>query len=457
LEKQFPEVVTAQPALMAHHCIESALSEKAVDYWLKAGQQAAARSAVTEAVSQLRKGLDLLASLPDGDWRRQRELDLLLVLRPALMASRGYSATDVGETIARARALAEQLGRSDDVIPLLHAPWAYHLIRGELRLALPLAEQMEQIGQAQNDVAALFLGRSKNGTTQYFFGHLVAAHTLLEQSQELSDPAHRAAYTVLTGTDQHVMLPIYLAGTLRSQGFLDQAKARMNEALVDARRLGHAHTLAQVLTRACDFSSPHEAQRYAEEAVALSIEHCFPHWLGAAKANLGWALTGIGRPLEGIALMTKGLSMLRAVGGMLILPQILTSLADAHGRLGEPVEGLNCLTEAAQIIESTDLRIAEADVYRVRGDLLNSTGDSAAAEQSYRQSLAIAQRQDAKLFELRAATSLARLWRDQGKRDEARNLLAPVYGWFTEGFNTLDLKEAKALLEQFVSLSEVRK
>jgi class 3 adenylate cyclase/tetratricopeptide (TPR) repeat protein len=429
LEKQFPEVVTAQPALMAHHCIESALSEKAVDYWLKAGQQAAARSAVTEAVSQLRKGLDLLSSLPDGDWRRQRELDLLLVLRPALMASRGYSAPDVGETIARARALAEQLGRSDDVIPLLHAQWAYHLIRGELRLALPLAEQMEQIGQAQNDVAALFLGRSKNGTTQYFFGHLVAAHTLLEQSQELSDPAHRAAYTVLTGTDQHVMLPIYLAGTLRSQGFLDQSKARMNEALVNARRLGHAHTLAQVLTRACDFSSPHEAQRYAEEAVALSIEHGFPHWLGAAKANLGWALTGIGRPL----------------------PQILTSLADAHGRLGEPVEGLNCLTEAAQIIESTDLRIAEADVYRVRGDLLNSTGDWAAAEQSYRQSLAIAQRQNAKLFELRAATSLARLWRDQGKRAEARDLLTPIYRWFTEGFDTSVLKEAKALLEQFVS------
>jgi predicted ATPase len=219
LEDQFPEIVVAQPQLIAQHYVEGGLNEKAVSYWLKAGQQAVARSTVTEGVSQLRKGLELLASLPDDDWRRQRELDLLLVLRPALMASRGYSAPDVGETITRARALAEQLGRSDDVVPLLHAQWAYHLIRGELRLALPLAEQLEQIGQAQNDVAALFLGRSKNANMRFLLGQLVAARTLLEQAQELSDPAHRAAYTVLTGTDQHVLLPVYLASTLSFTGF----------------------------------------------------------------------------------------------------------------------------------------------------------------------------------------------------------------------------------------------
>jgi class 3 adenylate cyclase/tetratricopeptide (TPR) repeat protein len=451
LENQFPEVVTAQPALMAHHCTEADLCDKAVDYWLKAGQHAVARSAVTEAVSQLQKGLDLLTNVPDGDWRQQRELDLLLVLRPALMASRGYSAPDVGETITRARALAEQLGRSDDVVPLLHAQWAYHLIRGELRLALPLAEQLEQIGQAQNDVAALFLGRSKNANTRFCLGELVASRALLEQAQELSDPAHHPAYTVLTGTDQHLLLPVYLASTLNLLGFLDQARVRMNEALADARRLGHAHTLAQVLTRACDFSSPHEAQRCAEEAVALSIEHGFPYWLALANARLGRALTGLGRAQEGVVLMSKALSMLHATGGVIDRPWILPVLAETYARLGQPVEGLNCLAEATQIVQSTDLRAPEADIYRVRGDLLNSTGDWAAAEQSYRQALAIAQRQSAKLFELHAATGLARLWRDQGKREEARELLAPVYSWFTEGFDSLDLKEAKALLEQFVS------
>jgi class 3 adenylate cyclase/tetratricopeptide (TPR) repeat protein len=452
LEKQFPEVVTAQPALLAQHSTEAGLSEKAVDYWLKAGQHAVARSAVTEGVSQLQKGLDVLANVADGDWRRQRELDLLLVLRPALMASRGYSAPDVGEIIARARAHAEQLGRSDDVVPLLHAQWAYHVIRGELRLALPLAEQLEQIGQVRNDVAALFLGRSKNGFMRFLLGQLVAARTLLEQSQELSDPANSTAYIMRTGTDQNVMLPVYLSYVLIPLGFLDQARARMNEALAEARRLGHAHTLAQVLTAACrEFSTPYETQRYAEEAMALSIEHGFPFWLAIANARLGWALTLLGRAQEGVALMTKGVSMCRATGNALNMTWILTLLAEAHARLGQSVEGLNCLTEAAQIIESTDLRIMENDVYRVQGDLLNSTGDWAAAEQSYRQALTISQRQGAKFFELRAAMSMARLWRDQGRRDQARDLLAPVYGWFTEGFDTIDLKEAKALLDELVA------
>jgi predicted ATPase len=140
--------------------------------------------------------------------------------------------------------------------------------------------------------------------------------------------------------------------------------------------------------------------------------------------------------------------MSRATGAVIHTPSMLVSLAEAHARLGEPIEGQNCLAEATQIIESTDQRIVEADVYRVRGDLLNATGDQAAAEQSYRQALAVAQRQSAKLFELRAATSLARLWRDQGKRIEARDLLALIYDWFTEGLDTPVLQEAKALLDQ---------
>jgi tetratricopeptide (TPR) repeat protein len=233
-------------------------------------------------------------------------------------------------------------------------------------------------------------------------------------------------------------------------GFIDQARARVNEALLEARRLGHAHTLAQVLNRACEFSSPHEAQRYAEEAMALSIEHGFPYWLAVANVNRGRALTALGQTQEGVALVTQGLLMLRAAGHVLQMSGIL-DLAKAHARLGQPVEGLNCLAEAAQIIESTNHRVREAEVYRVRGDLLNATGDLVGAEQCYHQALAIAQRQSAKLFELRAATSLARLWRDQGKRAEARDLLVPIYGWFTEGFDTPVLKEAKALLEQFVS------
>ena len=150
-------------------------------------------------------------------------------------------------------------------------------------------------------------------------------------------------------------------------------------------------------------------------------------------------------------MITKGLSMYRATGAVLQTPWILTGLAEAHARLGQPIEGLNCLAEAAQIVECTDQRFEEADVYRLRGDLLSATGDQAAAEQSYHQAVAVAQRQSAKLFELRAATGLARLWRDQGKRTEAHDLLAPVFNWFTEGLDTPVLKEAKALLDELAS------
>jgi tetratricopeptide (TPR) repeat protein len=193
----------------------------------------------------------------------------------------------------------------------------------------------------------------------------------------------------------------------------------MNEALSEARRLGHAHTLAQVLNSACrPISTLREAQRYAEEAMALSIEHGFQHWLALANANLGWVLTILGRAQEGVALLKKGLSIDGATGAVLDRPWMLTGLAEAHARLGQSVEGLNCLTEAVQIIESTDLRIMENDLYRVRGDLLNSTGDWAAAEQSYPQALTIAQRQGAKFFELRAAMSMARLLARSGQARE---------------------------------------
>jgi predicted ATPase len=197
--------------------------------------------------------------------------------------------------------------------------------------------------------------------------------------------------------------------------------------------------------------SPQQAQRYAEETVAISHENGFAYWLGWGTINWGASLTAVGQVQEGLTLLTKGLSILRPTGAVISTPMILARLAVAYAKLGQPSEGLKRLAEAAQIIETTDERYNEAELCRVRGDLLNATGDRTGAEQSYYQALVVAQRQSAKPFELRTATSLAHLWRDQGKQDEARDLLAPVYGWFTEGFDTLDLKDAKALLEELSS------
>jgi len=452
LERQFPEIVETQPERMARHCAEAGLAEKAIGYWLKTGQRAVARSAMTEAVAQLQKGLDLLDSLPDSPWRRQHELDLRLSLRPALFATKGYSAPDVGQTIARARTLAEQLDRSDDIVPLLHAQWAFHLIRAEIRLALPPAEQLETIGQAHDDAAALFLGRSKKGMIHFTLGEFVAARDLIEQSRGVIDPARRAVLTTLTGSDQFALIPKYLALTLTFLGYLDQARKLMEEALSEVRRLEHAHTLAQMLEASSwvelNTGSPYEARRYAEEATEVSNHYGFLFWSAWGTIAHGRSLTVLGQLREGLALLEKGLAMVRATGAVVETPEFLGYLAAAYAQLGRPGEGLNCLAEAMQIVEATKHRKDEANLQRLRGDLLNATADLSAAEQSYHQALAVARRQSAKTLELRAAISLARLWRDQGKRVEAHDLLAPIYGWFTEGFDTPVLKEAKALLEQ---------
>jgi predicted ATPase len=182
--------------------------------------------------------------------------------------------------------------------------------------------------------------------------------------------------------------------------------------------------------------------------LTLAEEYDFPMFLAWATVHCGWSLAALGRGQEGIACLTKGLSMIRATGAVASTSDVFIKLAEAHVRLGQRAESLNCLDEAAQIIEAIDERYHEAELHRLRGDLMMAKADRIAAEQNYRQALAVAERQDAKLMELRAATNLASLWCDQGKRAEARDLLAPIYGWFTEGFDTLDLKQAKSLLDQ---------
>jgi class 3 adenylate cyclase/tetratricopeptide (TPR) repeat protein len=443
LESRFPEIVAAQPQLVARHCAEAGLNEKAVGYWLKAGRQAVTRSAMTEAVAQLQKGLSLLATLPDGPWRQQQELDLRFALGQAQTPTRGYAAPEVMESLARARVLAEQLDRPDYLMALLHGQWLFHLVRAEYELALSHAEQMEKTGKARNDATMLVSGRHKQGVTRFFLGEFTGARTLLEQCQGLRDAAHSGYY---------IDTLCFLAVTLVCLGYVEQGRTLTNQALSEARRLKRAHTLATALLFMCRAGwladSPHDMQRHAEELVALSNEHSFSLWLGGGMIYHGWSLTALGQVEEGVASLTQGLAVSRATGAVQGTPVILTSLAQAYAKLGRLHESQACLAEAGQIIEATDERWSEAEFHRVRGDVLNIAGDRAAAEQNYHLAFTVAQRQSAKLFELRAATSLARIWHDQGNHIAARELLAPVYRWFTEGFDSPVLKEAKALLDQ---------
>jgi tetratricopeptide (TPR) repeat protein len=307
---------------------------------------------------------------------------------------------------------------------------------------------MEKIGEARNDVPAQLVGRRARGTTLLFLGDFVAARELLEGCHGLADPVHRGGG--VPSADHYAMMLAYLAWTLALLGYIDQARSRLKEALSEARRLRHAHTLADVLLSACAVEiitgSP-QMQRHAEELLALSTERGLPLNLGWARASYGASLTARGKGQEGLSLMSRGMAEIRATGAVAGTPGLLMMLAGAHAKLGKPVDGLNCLAEAAQIIRRTDELFREAELHRLRGDLLDATGDLSEAERSYHQALAVAKLQSAKLFELRASISLARLFCKQDKRSEARNILSRMYGWFSEGFDAPDLKEANALLD----------
>jgi class 3 adenylate cyclase/tetratricopeptide (TPR) repeat protein len=450
LKRQFPEVVTAQPQLIARHCGEAGLNEEAVGYWLKAGQQAIERSAMVEAVTQLRKGLDLVANLPDTTDHLQSELEMQMAIGAALSATKGVAAPATVEAHARARALAEQLDRSDYLVPLLQRQYLYHLTRSEHRLALLIAEQIERRGAEQNNSTVLLLGHALHGMTSFFLGDFILARALFEQWRGLGNLDNRALYEI---GDVRATVLMHQAVTLAHLGQIDQARSCVDEAAARVRE--HSFGAAFVSVHAgwveCVANSPHAARRHAEQAITLASEHRYPLWLGWGTIYRGWSLTMLGQPEEGLTWLRKGLSACRTPENAASVPFALILLTTAYLKLGRTDEALQCLAEAAQNIETSDERFYEAELLRLRGEVLNAIGDGAAAEQNYYQALATANRQSAKTLELRAAISLARRWRDQGKRDEARELLAPIFGWFTEGFDTLDLMEAKALLDELAS------
>ena len=454
LEQKFPEIVAAQPALLAQHCAEAGLTEKAVNYWRKAGQQSVARSAMTEAVAQLEKGLDLLPLLPQGSQRQQLELDLLMVLGPARMASSGYGAPRVGDIYVQARTLAEQLDRADCLIPLIAGQQFFHMFRAEWRVAETLNPLIEKIATERNDVATLLCARHCEGTIRFHLAEFVTANTLFQQCQLIREPAHRAALSTLLPQDPYVHVLAWMAITLTHLGFVEEGRERVAEGLSEATRLGHVYSHAFMLIfaawSACTAKSPQEVRRYAEELVSICEEHGFPHWWGWGNCSLGRSLVMLGQAQEGINSLKKGLSAVRATGAITSTPAALLWLAEAYSAHGQVDEALDYIAEAGHVIDATDERCLEAELYRLRGDVLMRKGNQVTAEANYRQAIAVAKRQSAKVFDLSAANRLARLWRDQGKPQQARELLAPIYGWFTEGFDTLDLKEAQALLGELV-------
>jgi tetratricopeptide (TPR) repeat protein len=451
LESQFPEIVAIQPGLIAGHCAEAALIEKAVGYRIKAGQQAVARSAMIEGVTQLRRGVDLLALLPDGVDRRQYELDLKVTLAAALVATRGYTAPEVAELYARVRTLCEELNNPSLLVWVVTGQWTYHINRGELTLALRDAEELVALGQTRDDVIIKLLGCNSSTVTWAFLGDFLKSRFYGEQGVALQVPELHT-YADLWPDDLQTAAFLFLSMALMPLGYVDQALAWRDRGVALARERGHGNSLTQILflSLVCDFflgTDPATLLACAEEQAALCAEHGQPYWRAHGAFHLGRALTAIGRIEEGLSLQRDATATLRSILGV-THPRYLVVVADTCRRAGRLNEGLTALEELERLIEATHDRADEALLHLTRGDLLIGLNNLPTAQASFQKAITIARRQSAKLFELRASTSLARLWRDHGKHTEARDLLAPIYSWFIEGLDTPYLREAKALQDE---------
>jgi class 3 adenylate cyclase/predicted ATPase len=452
LETQSPEMMESQPELFAQHYAEAGLVEKSVAFWGKAGRRSAARSAMAEAAEQFQKALDQLARLPDLPERQRLELELRSAFCSALQAVKGYAAPETGQAYARAREVWEQLGSPSDFLQIPYGQSLYHVVRGELETGLRLDEGLVNLSQHTNDAAGLVLGHLSSGRHLTVAGRFVLSRSHLDQAVALYDSMSDRSLVQKIVVQFEVASQAYLGNVLACLGFAETALTRSNAAIAEARRLAHLPSLSASLVYGARFHSlidDNEALgERANELVAIATERGFAHWGAQGSIYRGWVKVKNGDVHEGISLLRSGLIAYRANGAEAWMTYHNALLAKACEIAEQVEEALTLVDEALQIGERTGERWVEAELYRHKGQMLLRQGYNEAAEELYRKSLGIAAEQDAKLWELRAAASLARLRRDQGRRVEARDLLAPVYGWFTEGFGTPDLKEARTLLEE---------
>jgi class 3 adenylate cyclase/predicted ATPase len=452
IEALFHDRIEEHYSELAHHYSCSGNTAKAVAYCQRAGQQAVRRSAFAEAITILTTGLEVLKALPYTPERTRQELDLQTSLGPALMATQGITSPEVEQTYTRARELCRQVGETPQLFPVLGGLRAFYEVRGELQIALELGEQLLSLAQHAHDPAHLLEAHMGLGSTLFWLGEMIPARAQLEQGITLDDAQpRRAAVLSNQSDDPGVTCRRYAAWTLWWLGYPDQALQQSLEARTLAQELSHPYSMASALYNAavlhCLRREAQIAQRQAEAVVELSREQGFAQRLATGTILRGWALAEQGQRDEGMAQMRQGLDAYRATGAELLRPLVLALLAEGHQVGGQAKEGLMALDEALAMVHKTGALFYEAELYRLRGELLlKQTAVRSDAEACFRQALDIARRRGANALELRAAMSLSRLWQQQGKRDAARELLAPIYGWFTEGFDTVDLQEAKALL-----------
>jgi class 3 adenylate cyclase/predicted ATPase len=461
LRDRFAGSAAALPEALAHHFTQAGLAETAIEWWGKAADHALQRSAYVEAIRHLSKAVGLIDSLPMPAIRRWQEIKLQAALITPLIHVNGYAAPETKAAVERGRLLVKEAGRLGEpiedplvLLSILYGSVATNIVDFDGDLILAAAAQLLAFAEEEGTTGSLLTAHRMMGICLLFTGHFVESRPHLQRTLALYDPAEHRALATRFGQDARAHALGYRALVFWLLGFPEAALADASHALEDARDIGQAGTLMNTLALAnlsyifCGNCAAASSQ--ADELVTLTDEKGSVYWRPFGAWMNGWLSALSGNAAEAARLLTSGIGAWRSTGATLFLPTQLSCLAAAYAELGQIDDACRCVDEAVTLIETKGERWSEAEVLRVAGEiaLKSPMPDAAKAEAYFERALAVARAQQAKSWELRAAISMARLWRDQGKPQQARELLAPVYGWFTEGFDTRDLKEAKALLEE---------
>jgi class 3 adenylate cyclase/predicted ATPase len=455
LEQLYPDRLSEHVELLAHHASRGGLWEKAVEYLHQAGKKAASRSAAHEAIAYLEQALQALNHLPENRQTIEQAIHIRVDLGPLLIVTLSFAAIEVEENYKKARELCERIGNTSQLFPILWALARMHDTRGELRTGQKLGEQLLHLARTAGDSSLLLEAHHELWANVSMQGELVSARLHMEQGFALYDrEKHRHHALLYGGHDPAVCCAFHSAEVLWLLGYPDQALQKSHDSVELARELSHSATMSFALAFAAwfhQYRGEREAvQERMEEGIRLATEQGFA--LGRANVRFleGWLVAENGQWQAGIKQMSNFfIERARGASGRW-MAHCNALLADAYRKSGQPAEGLEIVSNALVRVEQTDCRYYEAELHRLKGELLliQSVSAEEHAEACFQNALRIARRQSAKSWELRAAMSLSRLWQRQGKRDEARKLIAEIYGWFTEGFDTADLKDAKALLDE---------
>ena len=454
LEYRFPETIETQPELLAHHYTEGGLMEKAIPLWHNAGQRAIERSANVEAISHLTKGLETLNTLPETSERSQQELTLQITLSVPLTVTKGYAAPEVGRVFTRARELCHQAGETTEHIPVLRGLAQFYRVKGELQTARELADELLTLAQSFQNPSYLLEAHLALGEILFWIGDLSMALDHVKQGFTLYSPQEHRSHAFVYVQDPGMACCGYAAWTMSLMGYSDQAIRKSHEAMTLAKEQSHPYSIAIAhVFSSCLHQFRRESnltKEHADKLIEISTEQGFPQWLALGNIMRGWALIDQGVESEGIEDIVSGITARRARGSEVALTYFLALLAESYGKLGRAEEGITVLAEAMDTAHKNGERFYQAELNRLKGEqlLAFSPGNQAEAESSFRKAIDIASHQSAKSLELRAVISLSRLWQKQGKKERAHKMLSEIYGWFTEGFDTRDLKEAKALLDE---------